>query len=76
MTNAYGPPHTDAFFIRSGAFRHDVSTYMHGRIVADRNARHEKRIRVGREYRLNGDGLHEGITLVKQQMNVKPMYMP
>ena len=30
------------------AIRHDASTYMHGRIVTDRNAAHEKRIRVGR----------------------------
>ena len=43
-----GPPHTDAFFIRAGAFCHDASTYMHGRIVTDRNGTHEKRIRVGR----------------------------
>ena len=42
--------HTDAFFIRSVAIRHDASTYMHGRVVTDRNATHGKRIRVGRGY--------------------------
>ena len=42
------PPHTGAFFIRSGTFRRDTSTYMNGRIVTDRNATHQKRIRVGR----------------------------
>ena len=30
------------------AIRHDASTYMYGRIVTDRNATREKRIRVGR----------------------------
>ena len=34
--------------MRRVAIRHDASTYMHGRIVTDRNATHEKRIRVGR----------------------------
>ena len=36
------------FFMRCVAIRHDASTYMYGRIVTDRNATHEKRIRVGR----------------------------
>ena len=34
--------------MRCVAIRHDASTYMHDRIVTDRNATHEKRIRVGR----------------------------
>ena len=34
--------------MRCAAIRHDASTYMHGRIVTDRNATDEKRIRVGR----------------------------
>ena len=42
------PPHTDALFMRCVAIRHDVSTYMHGRIVTDHNAKHEKNSRVGR----------------------------
>ena len=37
----------DAFFMRRVAFRRDASTYIRGRIVTDRNATHEKRIRVG-----------------------------
>ena len=32
--------------MRRVAIRHDASTYMHGRIVTDHNAPHEKRIRV------------------------------
>ena len=36
--------------MRCDAFRHDTSTYMHGRIVTDRNATHEKRIRAGRAF--------------------------
>ena len=50
------PPHTDAFFMRCFAIRHDASTYMHGRIVTDRNATHEKRIRVGRAFTLRCAG--------------------
>ena len=42
------PAHTDAFVMRCVAIRHDASMYMHGRIATDRNATHEKRIRVGR----------------------------
>ena len=45
------PPHTDAFFMRRVAIRQDAST-MHGRIVTDCNATHEKRIRVGRALRV------------------------
>ena len=36
------------FFMRCVAIRHDASMYMHGRIVTERIATHEKRIRVGR----------------------------
>ena len=35
--------------MRCVAIRHDASMYMHGRIVTDRNATHEKRIRARRE---------------------------
>ena len=38
--------------MRCVAIRHDASTYMHGRIVTDRNATHEKRIHVGRALHL------------------------
>ena len=44
---ALGPPHTDAFVMRCVVFRHDASTYVHGRIETKRNAANEKRIRVG-----------------------------
>ena len=33
--------------MRCVAIRHDASTYMHERIVTERKATHEKRIRVG-----------------------------
>ena len=39
---------TMAVFMRSDAFRHDASMRIRGRIVTNRNATHEKRIRVGR----------------------------
>ena len=45
---ALPPSHADAFFMRCVAIRHDASTYMHGSIVTDRNATHDKRILVGR----------------------------
>ena len=41
-------PHTDAFSMRCVAIRHDASKHIRGRIETDRNAMHEKRIRVGR----------------------------
>ena len=41
---ALSPPHTNALFMRCVAIRHDTSTYMHERIVTDRNATHEKRM--------------------------------
>ena len=44
--------------MRCVAIRHDASTYMHGRIVTDRNATHEKRIRVGRALHQNFPLLH------------------
>ena len=34
--------------MRCVAIRHDASMYKQGRIVTDRNATHDKRIRVGR----------------------------
>ena len=50
--------------LRCAAIRHDASTYMYGRIVTDRNGKHEKRIRVGRgKCRLVSiTGKHFGIT--------------
>ena len=41
------PLHTDAFFMHRVAFHHDASTCLHGRIVTERNATHEKRIPCG-----------------------------
>ena len=40
----------DAFFMRCVAIRHDAPMHIRGRIVTDRNATYEKRIRVGRGY--------------------------
>ena len=42
------PPHTDAFFMRRVAIRHDASMHVRGRIVTERTGTDEKRIRVGR----------------------------
>ena len=41
-----GAPHTDAFFMHCVAIRHDASMLKRGCIVTDRNATHQKRIRV------------------------------
>ena len=44
------PPHTDAFFMRCVAIRHDASLHIRGRIVTKRTGTDEKRIRVGRAF--------------------------
>ena len=44
---ALPPPHTDAFFMRCVATRHDAFMHIRGRIVTNRNGTDEKRIRVG-----------------------------
>ena len=45
------PPHTDAFFMRSVAIRHDASMHIRGRIVTERTGTDEKRVRVGRAFK-------------------------
>ena len=46
----FAPLHTDAFGMRCVAIRHDAPMHIRGRIVAARNATHDKRIHVGRAF--------------------------
>ena len=60
--------------MRRAAIRHDASTYMHGRIVTDSNATHEKRIRVGRALLLTKTSIYSSGRRVTGRLHVGVLF--